>query len=53
MKDLLYYYLALLTWIAIIFMCASIVLIPVYCLLRHKSCWWQDPFGEASWYIDI
>ena len=47
MKRLWFYYLALLTWIAMIIMCATIVLIPVVILLRDKSYWWTRPFYEA------
>ena len=51
MKELLMYYLALLTWIAQILMCVSIILIPVFVYLYFNTDWWGNPFEYVStWY---
>lgn len=45
--KMLYYYLALLTWLSIIIMCLSIVLIPLYVYLKVETEWYDEPFYSA------
>lgn len=45
-----FYFFAGLMWIAIIVMCASIILVPVYMYLRNETyswVWWSNPFYAA------
>ena len=46
--KLLCYYLALITWISIIIMCLSIILIPLFVYLKVETKWYDRPFGEAA-----
>lgn len=55
MKRIILYYLAFLTWIAILLMCLSFILIPIYALLRDNHEWWKSPFTTAyynSWGVN-
>ena len=47
--KILCYYLALLTWIAAIIMCVSVVLIPLFVYLKEETDWFRRPFYEAYW----
>ena len=45
--KLLYLYLALLSWIGIIIMVASIILIPLFVYLLVNVDWFNEPFEHA------
>lgn len=47
LKVIMYYYLALLIFMASMLMWLSIILIPIYFALKANFYWWDDPFNYA------